>query len=431
MLGTTLESPVNSSYRHRAASATNAVGTTAEGKTYTANSLNQYTTIDDFTPQYDADGNQILIKTETGIWSVVYNAENRPIRWQSGDTVITMAFDRMGRRVEMRTQSADSDLLQLFVYDNYLCIQHLRVTDNALFQSYVWVSTEPISTSLLMLRTVSGEVAYCFYDGNKNVSDLVVTDTTLTAHYAYTPFGAVTVTGSKTLTNPFRFSSEFYDDVLGLVYYNYRHYDIITGRWISRDPLAQYSFLLTHLNRWNEKIKHALYENLNTEYSFVDNPIFEFDYLGLLVAGDVDEWGEGRQSRGNCWRYVCNDPAKGNERSRINPPGTPSQEKLNKDACAKIISSVIFVSGGRFPESNGNCPMCYYKVLLVIQEYQQPYGDYHWYRQDDDGTWSHKPGDFRVRSGVPNPERDAEERKYPIKCGYLCFPASGLDADKK
>ncbi len=104
MLGNTLESPVNSSYRHSAASATNAVGTTAEGKTYTANSLNQYTAIDDFTPQYDADGNQTLIKTETGVWSVVYNAENRPVRWQSGDTVITMAFDRMGRRVEMRTE---------------------------------------------------------------------------------------------------------------------------------------------------------------------------------------------------------------------------------------------------------------------------------------------------------------------------------------
>ena len=58
--------------------------TTAEGKSYTANNLNQYTAIDDFVPKYDADGNQTLIKTETGIWAVVYNAENRPIRWQSG-----------------------------------------------------------------------------------------------------------------------------------------------------------------------------------------------------------------------------------------------------------------------------------------------------------------------------------------------------------
>ena len=74
--------------------------TIAEGKTYTANNLNQYTAIDDFVPQYDADGNQTLIKTETGVWSVVYNAENRPVRWTQGDTVITMAFDRMGRRVD-------------------------------------------------------------------------------------------------------------------------------------------------------------------------------------------------------------------------------------------------------------------------------------------------------------------------------------------
>ena len=123
--------------------------TTAEGKTYTANNLNQYIAIDDFTPQYDADGNQILIKTETGVWSVVYNAENRPVRWQSGDTVITMAFDRMGRRVEMRTVKDGAETLQRFVYDNYLCVQQLRGTDNTLFHSYVWDPTNPSPHVLL------------------------------------------------------------------------------------------------------------------------------------------------------------------------------------------------------------------------------------------------------------------------------------------
>ena len=71
--------------------------TTAEGKTYTANNLNQYTAIDDFVPEYDADGNQTLIQTSTGVWQVTYNAENRPILWEQDDTVVTMAFDRMGR----------------------------------------------------------------------------------------------------------------------------------------------------------------------------------------------------------------------------------------------------------------------------------------------------------------------------------------------
>ena len=83
---------------------------------------------------------------QSGIWSVVYNAENRPVRWTQGDTVITMAFDRLGRRVEMRTVKDGEETLQRFVYDNYLCVQQLRGTENTFFQSYVWDSTEPIAT---------------------------------------------------------------------------------------------------------------------------------------------------------------------------------------------------------------------------------------------------------------------------------------------
>ena len=73
--------------------------TVAEGKIYIANNLNQYTAIDDFVPEYDANGNQTLVKTATGIWQVDYNAENRPVRWTQGNTVVTMGFDRMGRHV--------------------------------------------------------------------------------------------------------------------------------------------------------------------------------------------------------------------------------------------------------------------------------------------------------------------------------------------
>ena len=48
---------------------------------YTANSLNQYAAVDGFSPQFDDDGNQTLVKTATGIWSVTYNGENRPVLW--------------------------------------------------------------------------------------------------------------------------------------------------------------------------------------------------------------------------------------------------------------------------------------------------------------------------------------------------------------
>ena len=136
----------------------------------------------------------MTLRTSSGIWSVTYNAENRPIRWQSGDTVITMAFDRMGRRVEMRTQSADSDLLQRFVYDNYLCVQQLRGTDNTLFHSYVWDPTEPIATRPLVMRAKNWDLNLFYtHDGNKNVSEVFyhALQNSIAAHYDYAPFGAV------------------------------------------------------------------------------------------------------------------------------------------------------------------------------------------------------------------------------------------------
>ncbi len=48
---------------------------------YASNNLNQYTAVGEFTPTFDADGNQTLVKTATGIRSVEYNAETRPVRF--------------------------------------------------------------------------------------------------------------------------------------------------------------------------------------------------------------------------------------------------------------------------------------------------------------------------------------------------------------
>ncbi|MGN0857147.1 MAG: RHS repeat domain-containing protein [Candidatus Spyradenecus sp.] len=291
--------------------------TAAEGKTYTANNLNQYTAIDDFAPQYDADGNQTLIKTETGIWSVIYNAENRPIRWESSDTVVTMSFDRMGRRVEMCTVKEGEETLQHFVYNNYLCIQQLRGAENTLFQSYVWDPTEPIATRpLVFLPTVGGESAYYFHDGNKNVSDLV-SYLGNSIHYNYTVFG--TATASTFSENPLQFSSEMYDGILGITYYNYRHYHSNIGRWQTRDPLGETV-------------------GLNI-YAFLDNiPLSRFDRIGLQ-----QQWGDFCNSylegyKNDALQQMCAEQAR------------QQQEKAKKDTEALLpaISLTEGVKGSFF-----------------------------------------------------------------------------------
>ena len=56
-----------------------------------------------------------------------------------------------------------------------------------------------------------------------------------------------------------------------------------------------------------------------------------------------------------------------------------------------------------------------YAVLLVVS----PAKDYHWYRQDSDGTWSHKRGDYPVETGIADPISNAQELKYFAIVGYF------------
>ena len=220
--------------------------TAAEERGYVANALNQYTAIDDFAPEYDLDGNQTKVQTETGVWAVTYNAENRPIRWEQGET----------------------------------CVQRLDATQgNAVRTEFVWDPTEPVATRPLAMRAKNwGLNLFYTHDGNKNVSEVFyhALQNGIAAHYDYAPFGAVTRTARATRVtnrdilseNPFRFSSEYHDFTLDLGYYNYRYYNSMYGRWENRDPFGSINLFLFCLN----------------------SPEYNYDWLGLEVifyGGDV------------------------------------------------------------------------------------------------------------------------------------------------
>ena len=132
-------------------------------------------------------------------------------------------------------------------YDSYLWVQRLDATQgNAVRTEFVWDPTEPVATRPLAMRAKNwGLNLFYSHDGNKNVSEVFyhALQNGIAAHYDYAPFGAVTRTFNATRVtnrdflseNPFRFSSEFHDDTLALVYYNYRHYNPKDGRWQGRD----------------------------------------------------------------------------------------------------------------------------------------------------------------------------------------------------
>ena len=233
---------------------------------YAANQLNQYTAVDGFTPQFDDDGNQTLVKTATGIWSVAYNGENRPILWTciqsnntNNQTIISMSYDRMGRRVAKNAQR--------FVYDGYL-----QIADNN-GKAYIWDPSAIVATRPLVWQC-GNSVEYYTHDGNKNVSEVVAENGDVAAHYEYAPFGAIVAQrGTTDSDNPWRFSNEYADDDTGTVYYNYRHYEPVTGRWLRRDILHP----IACLNPYG--FKHVDFLGLRMIVSETDDVFVALDFL--------------------------------------------------------------------------------------------------------------------------------------------------------
>ena len=224
---------------------------------YESNRLNQYADIaggeEDFTPVYDADGNQTRIRTSTGIWEVSYDANDRPVVFtsQDGRTSITCGYDYRGRRFEKKvTVNGAVSSHSRFLYRDYLQVAELDLThpEPLLVKSYLWDPTEPTATRVLMMTCWKDNISqqeehlYFMHDALKNVTSIFDGQQTRRARYEYAPFGSLLTTeGDMTRENKFRFSCEFSDDELGLVYYNYRHLNPADGRWINRDPIQEQS----------------------------------------------------------------------------------------------------------------------------------------------------------------------------------------------
>ena len=129
---------------------------------------------------------------------------------------------------------------QRFVYNGYLQIANFHsTTTTSNYNYFTWDCTENVATRPLAWQRGSS-VAYYTHDGNKNVSEVIDSNNDVAAHYEYAPFGALTVSrGASAEANPFRFSSEYAEDDTATVYYNYRHYEPVMGRWMQRDPVGE------------------------------------------------------------------------------------------------------------------------------------------------------------------------------------------------
>ncbi len=234
---------------------------------------------------HDLDGNL----TTDGLWNLVWDAENRLIEVSSVSGVpnaakrkLTFTYDYLGRRATKKVYlwnssawatSPTTDLH--FEYDGWNLIAELDGS-GTLLRSYEWGmdlagalggedGAGGIGGLLLITDHSTGSTYYPCYDGHGNVTGLVKNTGEAVARYEYGPFGElIRASGPFAKSNPFRFSTKYYDVETDLSYYGLRYYNASTGRWLNRDPKG--------------------IEGGSNLYAFAgNNPLNAFDALGAEI----------------------------------------------------------------------------------------------------------------------------------------------------
>ncbi len=133
------------------------------------------------------------------------------------------------------------------------------------------------------------------------------------------------------------------------------------------------------------------------------------------------------KKNGSCRRYFHQPGAKHGDRNALNTAERRScavVERLQKADTPAIQKGTFY----------GKCPKGMSKIALVVD----PGEDYHYYRQDADGMWSHKDGSNKVKRydalkrPIFNPALAARnylwqnsDLNYEDFCGFYCVPRDG------
>lgn len=75
------------------------------------------------------------------------------------------------------------------------------------------------------------------YDANGNITSYVDVNGNVAAQYKYSAFGEIISQSGESFTH--LFSTKPYCPTTGLIEYQFRKYDPVLGRWLSRDPIEE------------------------------------------------------------------------------------------------------------------------------------------------------------------------------------------------
>jgi hypothetical protein len=146
-----------------------------------------------------------------------------------------------------------------------------------------------------------------------------------------------------------------------------------------------------------------------------------------VPAYEPSAWNDddGIQDNNNCYNYGCDI-----QTNTYAQPGRAHGIALSAGTCDEVTAGAV--ADGLVPincDEGCGCGECRHQVALVIKP--GLIWDYHWYRKDRDGKWSHKMASYPATNldnsgNIITDPRTADRRHpvtgqdYSIFCGCFC-----------
>jgi RHS repeat-associated protein len=240
-------------------------GTPQGNETYGYTSLNQVSSVNQATYQYDPGDNL----TMSGGAALAYDQANELTSLVNGSGTTAFGYDVRGNRTS-QTPPVGATIHYTYDQANRLTaygagsttaqyayngdgLRMTKTVNNGAPEAFTWDVAVGKGPALLLkdgttdyiygpgglpLEQVNGNtVLYYLQDQLGSTRALTTSTGTVVATYAYDAYGNVTgTTGS--LTNPLQYAGQYSDAESGLIYMQARYYDPSTEQFLTRDPLV-------------------------------------------------------------------------------------------------------------------------------------------------------------------------------------------------
>jgi len=246
-------------------------------QTASYNNLNQLTNLSSQALTFDADGNL----TSDGLRDYTWDAENRLVGisypGQSGKAT-AFSYDGLSRRTAIASTPTGGS--------------------GTVTTSYIWCGARICQARNASGATtkeyfsegefVPGSPAQPYYYGPDQIGSVrrVFASTSSAPAYSYDPYGNA-LQPTAPLTD-FNYAGLFYNADSGLYLTQYRAYDPVSGRWLSRDPIGE------TIDKPDSTIPRRL---------GVRSGVNQYTYVGSNPIGSIDSRGLWQVTVGGGWGY--------------------------------------------------------------------------------------------------------------------------------